>query len=317
MSKDLDCIVCGSCVVDILCRPVALTAPIGAGVLYPVEPILLRAGGITSNSGVTMTRMGMRVGVFSRIGKDDWSPVIRGLYKSESINTEGLVDDPESATSTTVVMIDETGERSFFHCVGAPKRMTARDYLDNLSLFARSRFMLLGYYSLLPNLEKDLARVLREIRALGCKTAMDASGQGGTMKPLDECLPHLDVYVPSLAEASNQTGLDDPEKIVELYRRAGGAGLLGVKLGKSGVLLSPAPGQMIRIPIVTPPGPVIDATGAGDSFYAGLLTGLLKGLTVEQAGRLGTASGACCVTALGGAAGGRDYAFTSRLAGIA
>jgi sugar/nucleoside kinase (ribokinase family) len=316
MTKRFDCIVCGSCVVDILCRPVSLTDPIGQGVLHSVEPILLRAGGITSNSGVTMARMGMKVAVFSRVGKDDWSPVIRQLYRAEGLSDEGLSDDPHNATSTTVVMIESTGERSFFHCVGAPKFMTARDYLSRLDFFAQSAFALIGYYSMLPNLENDLAHVLREIRATGCKTAMDAAGQGGTMTPLADCLPHLDVYVPSLSEAQHQTGHSDPEKIIQTYRNGGGQGLLGVKLGRQGVLLSPSPGEMIRIPIVTPPGPVIDATGAGDSFYAGLLTGLIKGLTPKQAGQLGAASGACCVTALGGASGGKDYTTTAKLAGL-
>jgi sugar/nucleoside kinase (ribokinase family) len=317
MTQRFDCIVAGSCVVDILCRPVSLTTPIGQGVLHTVEPILLKAGGITSNSGVTMARMGLKVGVFSRVGKDDWAPVIKNLYKSEGIDVANLSEDPEAATSTTVVMIDTTGERSFFHCVGATKRMTATDYLSNLDLFAQSKYLLLGYYSMSPKLEPDLARVLKEIRATGCKTAMDAAGQGGTMTPLADCLPHLDVWVPSHNEASHQTGHQDPEKIIQTFRNAGGQGLLGVKLGRQGVILSPAPGQLIRIPISTPPGPVVDATGAGDSFYAGLLTGLIKGLSIQDAGKLGTAAGACCVTALGGASGGRDYAFTSKLAGIA
>jgi hypothetical protein len=42
----------------------------------------------------------------------------------------------------------------------------------------------------------------------------------------------------------------------------------------------------------------------------------LRGLSVEQSGRLGAAAAACCVTALGGSTGGRDYEFTRTLAGI-
>ena len=64
------------------------------------------------------------------------------------------------------------------------------------------------------------------------------------------------------------------------------------------------------------PGPVIDTTGAGDCFYAGLLSGLLREMTIEQAGRLGAAAGACCVTGLGATAGLRDFAETARLAGL-
>ena len=138
--------------------------------------------------------------------------------------------------------------------------------------------VLLGYYSLMPNLEGDLPEVFAAIRKTGCQTALDAAGDGGGMRPLDRILPHVDVYVPSHNEATHQTGLEDPRKIIEAYRSCGAAGLLGVKLGSKGALLSPAAGQYVSIECVTPPGPVVDATGAGDSFFAGLLTGLLKGL---------------------------------------
>ena len=66
----------------------------------------------------------------------------------------------------------------------------------------------------------------------------------------------------------------------------------------------------------TPPGPVVDTTGAGDSFYAGLIAGLAGGLSVADAGRLGTAAAACCVTALGGNSGGRSWDETMRIAGL-
>lgn len=317
MTPSLDCIVCGSCVVDLLCRPVRLDAAIGKGVLHHCEPIGLCGGGITSNAGVTLSRLGARVAAFSYVGKDAWAPVVRNLYRAEGIDDSAMAEHPTSATSTTIVLIDESGERSFYHCVGAPKLLDARAYLDRLDWFARSRMMLLGYYSLMPNLESDLPEVLHRIRETGCKTALDAAGTGGGMKPLDRILPHLDVWVPSLNEAKHQTKLDDPRKIIEMYRGCGAPGLLGVKLGgKRGVLLSPKTDEFVEVPSCEPPGPVVDTTGAGDSFFAGLLAGLLRGLSVYDAGRLGAAAAACCVTVLGGSGGGRDYAFSSKLAGI-
>lgn len=316
MPRELDCIICGSCVVDLLTRPVTLTRPIGRGVLHQCEPIVLAAGGIVSNAGVTMARMGMKVAALSYLGRDAWAPVVRNLYRAEGIDDSPLLEHPTGATSTTVVLIEDSGERSFYHCVGAPKLLDARAFLDRLDLFAKSRSMLLGYYSLLPNLEKDLPEVFRRIRETGCQTAMDAAGAGGTMKPLDKALPHLDVWVPSFAEAKNQTGHEDPRKIIDTYRGCGAPGMVGVKLGKQGVLLSPRAGEYVPVAGCTAPGPVVDTTGAGDSFYAGLLTGLLKGLPAEQAGQLGCAAGACCVTSIGGASGGRCYAETARIAGI-
>ncbi|HEX7010145.1 MAG TPA: carbohydrate kinase family protein [Phycisphaeraceae bacterium] len=312
-----DCIVGGSCVVDILCRPVPLDRPIGGGVLHPAEPLILTGGGITCNSGITLARLGMRVGVLSYVGNDAWGPILRKLIRDAGVDDSLLTPHPTQATSTTVVAVDPSGERSFFHNVGAPARLNARAILDRLDVFRQTRFFLLGYYSLLPDLEADLPHVFEQIRAAGCKTALDAAGAGGRMQPLDRILPHLDLYMPSLAEAQHQTGLEDPCRIIQTYRDCGAPGVLGVKLGKKGVLLSGAAGEYLEIPAVAPPGPVVDTTGAGDSFYAGLIAGLIRGLPLRDAGRLGAAAGACCVTALGGWAGARDYAETVRLAGLA
>jgi sugar/nucleoside kinase (ribokinase family) len=316
MTKDIDCVLCGSCVADVLVRPIPLETPIGGGKLLLAEPIEVTTGGIVSNSGIAMARLGMKISAFSYVGNDDWAPMIRRRLESEGINCRRLLTHPTAATSTTAVLIDPSSERSFAHCVGAPKLMNKALFLDNLDLFVRSRMMLIGYYSLMPNLEGDLPEILAAIRKAGCQTALDAAGDGGGMQPLDRTLPHVDVYVPSHNEATHQTGHEDPRKIIDVYRSCGAPGLLGIKLGSKGALLSPAAGQYISIDCATPPGPVVDTTGAGDCFFAGLLTGLLNGLDAERAGRLAAATGACCVTGYGATAGVRGYAETARVAGL-
>ncbi len=316
MAGKLDCIVSGSCVVDLICRPVKLSAPLDHGKLYEVEPLLITAGGVTSNAGVAMARMGLKVGIFSYVGNDGWAPVLRNIYHQEGIADHLLLEHPTGATSTTVVAIDPTGERSFLHCVGAPKLLnaaTVHQYLDQL---AQSAWFLLGYYSLLPNLENDLPEVFAAMKQRGIRTGLESGGSGGAMQPLDRILPHLDLYVPSIEEAVHQTGESDPQRIIRRYRDCGCTGVLGVKLGKAGVVLSGKQDEYLEIGICTPPGPVIDTTGAGDNFLGGLITGLTKGLPLAQAGKLGCATSACAITTIGGATGARDYPFTANLAGV-
>ncbi len=198
MDKTLDAIVCGSCVVDVLVRPVQLDAPIGGGHLVRTEPLVITTGGIVSNSGITFARLGMRTAAFTYVGNDEWASVIRSRYAAEGIDTSHLLAHESAPTSTTAVLIDPSGERSFLHAVGAPKLLNKEIFLSNLDFFARSRVMLLGYYSLLPNLQDDLPAVLASIRATGCQTALDSAGDGGSLEPLAACLSHLDYYVPSL-----------------------------------------------------------------------------------------------------------------------
>ena len=137
------------------------------------------------------------------------------------------------------------------------------------------------------------------------------------MQPLDRILPYLDYYVPSLSEASRQTGQSEPADMLTVYRDHGATGLLGIKLGDQGALLSPASdADHIVVSPVPPPGPIVDTTGAGDCFFAGLLAGLLRDMSLEKAGRLGAAAGACCITDYAGTAGVRDFDETCRLAGL-
>ena len=316
MTKDFDCVLCGSCVADMLVRPVPLTAPIGPGRLFQTDPVEVVTGGIVCNSGIALARLGMKPAAFSYVGRDDWGLLIRRRLEAERVDCGRLLTHPTAATSTTAALIDQDGQRSFAHCVGAPKLIDKALLLDNLDLFARSRMMLVGYYSLMPQLDPDLPEVFSAIRETGCLTALDAAGEGGTMQPLDRILPHLDLYVPSLDEAVRQTGQSDPRRIIDVYRGYGSPGLLGVKLGSNGALLSPAADRYIEITAATPPGPVVDTTGAGDCFLAGLIAGELRGLDVTAAGRLAAATGACCVTGLGAVAGLLDFDQTAAIAGL-
>ena len=112
-NREFDCVVVGSCVVDLLCRPVDLHQPIGAGPLPQPEPLAVTAGGITANSGITMSRMGVGPAVFSYVGDDAWQGGVRGIFEADGGDTQHLAVHPTQATSTTVVTIAPDGERSF------------------------------------------------------------------------------------------------------------------------------------------------------------------------------------------------------------
>ena len=316
MEPPLDCIICGSCVADVIVRPFPLDLPVGHAKVLDVEPIRISPGGLVSNAGAAMARLGMKVAAFCHVGDDGAGTILRRALDSEGVDTGRMVSHPTVSTTTCAVLIDPCGERSFAYGIGATETIDRQAFLDNMDLFKSARMALVGYYSFLPNLENDLPEVMSAIRAAGCQTALDSAGEGGGIQPLDRILPHLDVYVPSLAEAANQTGKSDPREIIEAFRQCGAPGILGVKLGADGAMLSPEPGRYVKIDPVQPPGDVVDTTGAGDAFYAGLVTGLLRGMSVEDSGRLAAAAGASCVTRVGTTEGLRNYTETARLAGL-
>jgi sugar/nucleoside kinase (ribokinase family) len=314
--KDIDCVVVGSCVVDVLARPVPLDVAIGAGKMVDTEPFQLTTGGITSNAGITLARLGMRVAAVTHVGDDEWAEIIRRRFMAEGIDSTAITTHPERGTTTSIVLIDGRGQRSFVHYGGAHRLLDKQTVLNRIDLFARSRTMLIGYYPLMTRLGDDLPEVLATIRATGCLTAMDAAGDGGSLEPLRRLLPHLDVYVPSESEAAHQTGESTPQAMIEVFRGAGAMGLVGIKCGARGAVISPRAGELFVVPAVRSPGPVVDTTGAGDCFYGGLLAGILRGMSPEKAAQLAAAAGACCVTGLGATTAIRGFDETARLAGL-
>ncbi len=310
---DFDVLICGTCVADILVRPVDLTGAIGGGRLFHVDPIEVTTGGIVCNTGTALGRLDVRVAASSIVGQDLWGGLIRSRLEAEGIDTAAIESDPSRATSTTAVLIDPGGERSFAHHVGAPRGIDLAFIRRQAGHFARCRVAVVGYFGLLPALEPVMADALAELKAAGCRVALETGGSGGTLDQLAPALPLVDYYVPSLDEAIHQTGLSEPRAILDCYRRHGATGLVGVKLGTRGAVLAEADGSVCEIPCVPAPGPVADTTGAGDSFLAGLLAGVIRGMPLREAGLLGAATAACCVTGLGATAGLRSFEETLRL----
>ncbi|MGL4513993.1 MAG: carbohydrate kinase family protein [Lacipirellulaceae bacterium] len=317
MARTIDCVVAGTTVLDVLVHPIDLERPIGGNRLFQVAPLEAVSGGVVCNAGTAMARLGARVAALCALGDDDWGAIVRRRLASEGIETSSAFSLEGAVTSTTAVLIAPEGERSFAHHTGASALLSAAHFDAHRTLWENSRCMLLGYYSLLPELEPEMAAVVTRVRSAGGLVALDAGGSGGAMSPLDRVLPHLDYYVPSRSEAQNQTGETDPETMLRRYREAGARGVLGLKLGSDGALLSPRDGELIHVPCATPPGPVVDTTGAGDAFYGGLLAGVLRGLELVDAAKLAAATAACCVTGRGASAGLRDYDQTTQIAGLA
>jgi sugar/nucleoside kinase (ribokinase family) len=313
-SSRIDVLVAGTCVADILVRPVPLADSIGGGRLFHVDPIEVTSGGIVCNTGLGLARLGCSVAAASLVGDDPWGSLIRERLTAAGLDAAGIEAAAGHATSTTAVLIDPSGERSFAHHVGGCGAIDLAWIRRQLPRFARASWAVVGYAGLLPGLERDLGDAARMIREAGCRVALETGGSGGTLADVAPALPAVDLYVPSLDEAAAQTGSTDPGAIIQRYRDLGADGIVGVKLGSRGTLLSPTPGEVCEIPCLPAPGRVIDTTGAGDALLAGLLAGIIRGMAPPEACLLGAAHAACCVTAAGATAGLRSFDETLLLA---
>jgi hypothetical protein len=189
MNRAVDCIVCGTCTADILVKPVGLTAPIGGGRLFDVDPIDVTTGGIVCNSGIAMRRLGLAVAAASIVGDDVWGGVVRRRLDAEGIAAAGVEGHASQATSSTAVLIDPSGERSFAHHVGACRAIDVAYLRRQTAELSKARLVLLGYFGLLPALEPTIGEAVALLRGLGCQVALETGGSGGALAGIAPGVP--------------------------------------------------------------------------------------------------------------------------------
>ena len=74
---EFDCVVCGITTVDLILGPAILDEPLEKGALHYIDQVQAIVGGITSNSGTALARLGMRTAVLGYLGNDIWAEIIR------------------------------------------------------------------------------------------------------------------------------------------------------------------------------------------------------------------------------------------------
>ena len=152
--------------------------------------------------------------------------------------------------------------------------------------------------SLPPGVPPDFYASVANITARrGVKFALDTSGPA-----LRAPLGHgIDLLKPSLGEFETIVGREYSKpssrasRAVELVR-SGAARMIALTLGGDGAILATADGAL-QLPAIA----VKERTGvgAGDAFLAGLVLGLARGQSCEEALRLAIAAGAAAVAGIG------------------
>jgi len=297
--RPLDVVVAGLAVVDVIGRPVHISRLPRPGSLHYLDTIMLTTGGNVLNCGVDLVKLGFRVGAITRVGDDGLGQYLRSQFSRYGINAQRVIVDRKRQTSATIVCVDPTGERTFYHTRGCLENFRASDVLDSLDLVRKARMFVFGYLGLLPEIGPEMGKLFAAIkRATGVSILLDTGGTP-TRSPrlLRSVLPHVDYFLPSFEEAAALTGATAPRTMVESFRSSGAKGVVGVKLGAKGCYVS----SQDRQELIPPPKvkKVVDATGAGDAFVSGFLAGTLTGLDPFGAARIGNAVAASCVTAVG------------------
>jgi ribokinase len=256
-------------------------------------------GGKGSNQAIAIARLAAPVQFLAKIGRDEFGAMARGIYETEGVGTGFLFESTDAPTGAAAIIIDDhAGENAIIVVPGAAAMLSTAEIDLAGEAIGRSAVFLTQLEVPLPLVAHGLA----EARRRGVTTILNPA----PAFPLgDDLLRLVDILTPNETEAAMLSGL--PVTTPEEAERAAdaliarGAGAVVVTLGAAGALLR-RDGRTVMVGAVRA-GPVVDTTGAGDSFNGAIAVALSEGKTLEEALGFACAVAGLKVTRPGAGAG--------------
>lgn len=250
-------------------------------------------GGSVANSVRALARLGVPTGFIGKVGNDEFG----GFYR-ESLVKRGI--DNHLIVSSTLpsgvcsAFISPDGERTFADYMGASLALVADDLQP--SVLQPYQYLFLEGY-LVQNHDL-IARAATLAKQLGLKIVMDMASYNIVKSDYQFFTSlvkqNVDIIFANEEEARAFTGLEPEKALDELARYCG---IVVVKEGAQGSYIRRGT-EKVHVEAV-PVSRVVDTTGAGDSFAAGFLYGLVSGLSLKQSGMIGSVLSSECIQVLG------------------
>jgi sugar/nucleoside kinase (ribokinase family) len=278
--------VIGGVQVDVVIMPVdELPRP---GESLHVEQMSFRVGGAGANAALAFAELGMGARLLGCIGDDHLGHWLAEQLAPLALDGELRVLAGHT-TGLTVACEAPARDRTFLTYLGVNAAWEPGMLPDDA---AASGSLLVCDYFCAPLLRgAPTRRLLEEAREQGGRTffdtAWDATGWlAETREEVLGLLPSVDVFLPNEAEARALSGdADGPiDRVASSLQRVSG-GWVVVKLGARGCYACGPGGRALESQAATVR--VVDSTGAGDAFNAGLIAALADGQDWPAALRAG------------------------------
>ncbi len=303
----LDAAGCGSMVVDLFYRTPRI---IGAEEKILIDgdrrrrsnPVQAEVGGVVLNHLGWARILGLKVGIFGKLGNDRHGVFLRRGMREAGIRTHLTRDG--SASSFATIFLDPAGNRAIYMARGATGELAASDVRSRHAAFVRNSHVVSTEISQLP-LDAVIA-ILSIARAAAIPTVLDvdippsdARAALGTSRQLERALRLATILKPARAaarELAGAAGDADSLALARALRDRYQNRAVVITDGERGCAINSREANL-RIPAFRVKQ--VDSTGAGDAFTGALIAGLRWGLPWPAIGRLANAAGAVCVTRLG------------------
>lgn len=295
-SKKYDVTCVGILVADVFSSPMPEVPPPGS--LMVVDEIYPDTGGCAANTGVSLVKLGARVGLIGKVGNDIFGEFIIRDMTAKGLDASGVKVSPNFPTSRTIILPVIGQDRRFIHVIGANADLGYEDV--DLEMVAQSRALYVGGFLVQPKLDQTaLARLFKFSKERGLLTFLDVIVPAGkkydVAGTVAEALPYTDVFLPNDDEAALLTGKDDPLEQARIFLEHG-CGVAVITMGEKGAVVR-TKRETLRAPAFKVE--VVDPSGAGDAFDAGFIWGMLQGWEMRRTLEFAAALGASACLKLG------------------
>lgn len=252
-------------------------------------------GGSSANTAAWLGHIGADVHFFGQVGAADNDRHTRELERF-GVKSH-LMSDRDRPTGTIIIIV-EGDDRTMLTDRGANVVFD----LDSVpqDLIAIANYLHFTGHTIIDEPKRDsVVRLIDRAFAHGVTVSIDPATAGfisdfGVAEFLRLCAG-AHILRPNEDEACVLAGVDDvelaTERLTELFP------LVVTTCGRDGVIVGRRGDALVRIPV--DPIDVVDPTGAGDSFNAGLLSALARGLDPVAAATDATRVAAMGLTSVG------------------
>ncbi len=310
---DLDVITMGRCSVDLYGQQIGSR-------LEDISSFAKSVGGSPSNIAIGTARLGLKVGLVTRVGNEQMGRFVIEQMKREGVSTRGIVTDKERLTALVLLAVenDKTFPLIFYRDNCADSALNADDVDENYILSAGA-LLVTGTHFARANTDAAQRKAMAIARKHGRKIIIDidyrpnlwglAGHDAGEERYIksDKVSQHLqtiladcDLIVGTEEEVHIAGGTENTLEALRIIRKLS-KGVIVLKRGPMGCVVYPgAIPEKLDDGIVGQGFPieVYNVLGAGDAFMSGFLRGWLKGEDFSTCATWANACGAFAVSRL-------------------
>jgi sugar/nucleoside kinase (ribokinase family) len=271
-------------------------APVFGQVEKMVDGMTLTIGSSSAIFACGAARLGLRVTIAGKIGRDEFGSFMRHSLEERGVDTSGIVVDEKIPTGLSVIL-SQGNDRAILTFPGTIPRLRPSEI--KLEWISQARHLHIGSYFIQDDLQAGVSTLFDLAHNNGLTTSLDTNYDPSEKwdSGLAGVIQRTDYLFPNQTECCAIAGSADLNKAIEILAEK--VRIVAVKMGSQGAVLRH--GQQIYLADSIPVH-VIDTVGAGDSFDAGFLFAHLSGWDLGRSLRFATICGALSTRKAGGTA---------------